>query len=66
MAAVVKLMTPVPRGLVTQARLVPAAMPPAKFKVAPFSAPMTAPAVPTVIAPPTEEVPPVKPRSAPE
>ena len=64
-ASVVKLMTPVPRGLVTQARLVPAAMPPARVRVAPDSAPMTAPAVPMVIAPPTEEAAPDRPSRAP-
>ena len=65
MAAVPKLMTPVPRGLVTQARLVPAAMPPLRLRVAPDSAPMTAPAVPMVRAPPIDEALPARPRSAP-
>ena len=64
MAAVPKLMTPVPRGLVTQP-LALAARPPLRLRVAPDSAPMTAPPVPMVIAPPIVEAVPARPRSAP-
>ena len=59
------LMTPVPRGLATHARFVPASMPPRRLSVPASWTPTTAPAVPMTSGPPREEAAPARPRRAP-